>query len=149
MPDGPPTLIAINHDDYKAEHVGRLSDGRQFFLTRPFVPPVGGRASNEFVALFLFDAAGKLVEAKIDELGPRSTMDQEKARVAYDQRLRDLGEVSFERIEIAPFSIERFGTTFGLIARPPDEHRNSWCVELHPGNYLAFNEPWDRGDYDT
>ena len=37
MADKPPTLIAINHDDYHAEHVGRMSDGRQFFLTMPFV----------------------------------------------------------------------------------------------------------------
>ena len=31
-----PELIAIDHDDYHAEHVGRLPDGRQFFLTTPF-----------------------------------------------------------------------------------------------------------------
>ena len=54
MRDGRPDLIAINHDDYSARHVGRLPDGRQFFLTRPFEPPMGGRAGNEFVALFLF-----------------------------------------------------------------------------------------------
>ena len=35
MGDGRPELIAINHDDYHAEHVGRTADGRQFFLTRP------------------------------------------------------------------------------------------------------------------
>src|SRR5579862_5998252 len=115
MSDGPPELIAINHDDYHAEHVGHLSDGRQFFLTRPFEPPIGGRASNEFVALFLFDAEGKFLEARIDEFGPRKTMDQDKAREVYEQRLRELGEVRFDRIEVAPFSVERFGSTFGLI----------------------------------
>lgn len=53
MSQGQPALIAINHDGYHAEQVGRTPDGRQFFLTTPFEP--GGR---EFVALYLFDAAG-------------------------------------------------------------------------------------------
>jgi hypothetical protein len=65
----PPDLVAIDHDDYHAEHVGRTADGRQFFLTTPFEPAIGGSDGNEFVALYLFDAAGKLLEAKIDEFG--------------------------------------------------------------------------------
>ncbi len=24
-----------------------------------------------------------------------------------------------------------------------------WAVELQPGNYMAFFEPWESGDYDT
>jgi hypothetical protein len=24
-----------------------------------------------------------------------------------------------------------------------------WAVEVQPGNYMAFFEPWDSGDYDT
>src|SRR5688500_7198055 len=31
-----PKLVAINHDDHHARHVGRTEDGRQFFLTTPF-----------------------------------------------------------------------------------------------------------------
>ena len=30
--DARPALIAIEHDDYHAEYVGHLADGRQFFL---------------------------------------------------------------------------------------------------------------------
>ena len=33
-----PEKIAINHDDYHAEHIGRTKLGHQFFLTAPFVP---------------------------------------------------------------------------------------------------------------
>ena len=51
MADGPPETIAIDPDDYHAEHVGRTADGRQFFLTTPFEPAIGGRAGSEFVAL--------------------------------------------------------------------------------------------------
>jgi len=149
MVDGPPKIIAINHDDYHAEHVGRTADGRQFFLTTPFEPARGGRAGSEFVAMYLFDAAGKLLEARIDDFGPRASVDDGKRRQVYEQRLRELGDVTFERIEVAPFTVERFGTTFGLIPRPPEEEGESWWVELQPGNYMAFYEPWDSGDYDT
>jgi hypothetical protein len=149
MADGPPELIAIEHDEFHAEHVGRTADGRQFFLTTPFEAVIDGRADNHFVALFLFDDAGKLLEAKINQFGSRTPVNDQKRQDLYQQRLRELGDVSFERIEVAPFSIERFGTTFGLIPRPPEEDGDSWWVELHPGNYMAFHEPWDSGEYDT
>lgn len=149
MAEGPPHLVAINHDDYHAEHVGRTADGRQFFLTTPFEPAIGGRDGNEFVALYLFDEAGKLLEAKIDEFGPRATLDDDRRHEVYDQRLRELGDVGFGRIEVAPFALERFGTTFGLVLREPEDDEDVWAVEVQPGNYMAFFEPWDSGDYDT
>jgi len=147
--EGPPGLVAINHDDYCAKHVGRTADGRQFFLTTPFVPAAGARPGGEFVALYLFDAVGMLLEAKIDALGARSTVNEEERRRVYRQRLRDLGKVTFERIEVAPFAVERFGTTFGLVPREPEDEDDPWAVEVQPGNYMAFFEPWDSGDYDT
>lgn len=147
--DGPPQLIAINHDEYHAKHIRRTSDGRQFFLTISFEPETDRSAGEEFVALFLFDAQGKLLEAKIDRFGPRATMDDAKRRATYEKRLRELGKVAFQRIEVAPFSVRRFGTEFGLIPRPPEEKDDPWAVELQPGNSMAFFAPWDSGDYDT
>src|SRR5690242_10412222 len=151
MPSSPPKLVAINHDDYHAEHVGRTADGRQFFLTTPFEPAgaVGANEGGEFVALYLFDAAGKLLEAKIDAFGPRATMDKEERRRVYQQRLQELGDVTHERIEVAPFVVERFGTKFGLVLREPEDEEDVYAVEVQPGNYMAFFEPWDSGDYDT
>ena len=148
-PDGSPALVAINHDDYHARHVGRTADGRQFFLTTLFEPEMGRKAGNEFVALFLFDQRGKLIEAKIDQFGPRRTMDDEKRRAIYEARLRELGAVTFQRIEVAPFAVKRFGTRFGLIAQAPEEEDGEWVVELQPGNFMAFYKPWDSGEYDT
>jgi hypothetical protein len=29
-----------------------------------------------------------------------------------------------------------------------EEDGDEWCVEFHPGNFMAFYPPWD-GDYDT
>lgn len=48
-----------------------------------------------------------------------------------------------------PFALERFGTQFGLVASEVEDDPGVWTVELLPGNYMAFWEPWDSGDYDT
>lgn len=149
MEDGPPDIIAINHDDYHAEYVGRTADGRQFILTTPFEPASEGCQGSEFVALYLFDANGKLLDAKIEDFGPRASFDLEKRRELRDRCLQDLGDVTYDRIEVAPFAIERFGTTFGLVVREPEEGGDIWAVEMQPGNYMAFFEPWHYGEYDT
>lgn len=146
---GRPQLIAIDHDDYHAKYIGRTKDGRQFFLTPLFNSAIGGVGGNEFVALFLFDKRGRLCDAQIDEFGSRHSFDNQLIKDCIQKRLSSLGPVSFERIEVAPFLIEKFGTAFGLIAKPPETEDDSWCVELHPGNFMAFYEPWDSGEYDT
>jgi hypothetical protein len=147
--NGPPDTIAIEHDDYHAEHIGRTKDGRQFFLTTPFEPAIRGRDGSEYVALYVFDADGKLLEAKIDDFGPRAQMNVDQRKELCERRLKELGDVTFERIEVAPFAVERFGTTFGLVLRQPEEEGDPWAVEAQPGNYMAFFEPWDSGEYDT
>jgi len=149
MSDDRPTLIAINHDDYHAKYVGRTSEGRQFFLTTPFEPASGNQKGSEYVALYLFDRDGNLIEAKIDDFGPREALDDEQRRRCFDERLQDLGEVTYVRIEVKPFAVERFGTRFGLIASEPEDDDDVWAVEMQPGNYMAFFEPWESGDYDT
>lgn len=142
-----PKLIAIDHDSYHTEHIGRTRDGLQFFLTNPFVPANPNNPGREFVALYVFGAEGNLIEAKIDDFGPRASMDKAAADRVYATRLKELGEVSYERIEIAPFSLERFGVTFGLI--PDVDEEGVLSMILEPGDYMAFYEPWDSGDYDT
>ena len=147
--NGPPNIFAVEHDDYHAKYVGRTVDGPQFFLTTPFDAAISGRAGCQYLALFIFDRRGKLLEAKIDDLGPRASMDKDAASALRKERIKELGTISFERIEIAPFRVERFGREFGLIPRPPEEGGESWWVELLPGNCMAFHEPWDSGEYDT
>ena len=149
MSSRPPELIAINHDDYHAKYVGQLPDGRQFFLTTPFEPAVAGRHGSEYVALFVFDCEGKLIESKIDDFGSRDRLDHAARQSCCEERLQGLGEVTFGRIEIKPFAVQQFGTTFGLIPREPEVEEDIWAVELQPGNYMAFFEPWDSGEYDT
>ena len=144
-----PDIIAIDHDDYHASHIGRTVDGSQFFLTTPFVPAIGGSVGREFIALYLFDAEGRFNEARIDDLGTRAELDQESSRRVLEQRLTELGEVEYCRIEVRPFQVERFGITFGLVPRPPEDDGDGWWVETQPGDYMAFHEPWDSGEYDT
>ena len=103
----------------------------------------------EFLALYLFDDAGKLLDAKIENLGPRATLDEDRRVRLRDLWLAELGEVSYERVEVAPCSIKRFDIEFGLIVREPEDEEDVWAVEMQPGNYMAFFEPWDSGDYDT
>lgn len=148
MTDPQPVLFAIDHDDYAARYVGRTADGRQFFLTTPFVP-AGSTEGAEFLALYVFDAQGALLEAQIEALGPRGDLDAAACVARRDSLLAGLGEISFDRIEIAPFSVDRFGIQFGLVVREPEDDEDVWAVEAQPGNYMAFFEPWDSGEYDT
>jgi hypothetical protein len=143
-----PSLISINHDDYHARHIGRTSDGRQFFLTTPFVPATSS-PGREFIAIYFFDDDGRLLDAKIDDLGTREALDLDRAKDLYERRLDELGSVEVGGIKVQPFEVQRFGVTFGLISRSPEEDDDVWCVEVQPGNYMAFFEPWDSGEYDT
>ncbi len=145
----PPTLIAIDHDDYHASRVGHTSEGRQFFVAQPFIPAYGDAGGREFLAVYLFDKDGKLVDARIDDLGTRAALNRDQARCLLEGRMAELGPVEYGRIQLQPFTIERFGTTFGLVPRPPEDEGDGWWVELQPGNYMAFHEPWDSGEYDT
>jgi len=149
MSDQPPEKVAIEPDEYSARHIGRTADGSQFFLTTPFVPAIGDSAGREFVALYLFDGQGRFREARIDDLGTRAQMDKEDARRVFEQRLAELGSVDYCRIEVQPFQLDRYGTTFGFVLRPPEEEGWGWWVIVEPGDYMAFHEPWDSGEYDT
>jgi len=149
MHTNPPERVAINHDDYHANHIGTVSDGRQFFLTTPFEPASSSNPGCEYAALFMFDSAGEFLDAKIESFGARAEIDRDHAQAVYDGLLASLGEVTFQRIEVSPFSVQHNGTRIGLIVREPEDEDDDWAVELLPGNFMAFFEPWDSGDYDT
>jgi hypothetical protein len=149
MAKGPPKTVTINHDEYHAEFVGRTSDSRQFFLTIPFVPSIGRAPGREFIALYVFDKAGRLQSATIDDLGPRAKMDKAARLLRRDALLASLGKVRYQRIKVAPFRVEMFGVEFGFIAQPPEEPGQDWRVIVEPGNFMCFWPPWTSGDYDT
>ncbi|MCP4152710.1 MAG: hypothetical protein GY757_33555 [bacterium] len=143
-----PYKVAINHDDYHAAHIGKTKTGYQFFLTTPFEPAIIDEGC-EYIALFKFDLDGNHVESVIDKLGPRGSFSEEERKKKYFSRLNELGDIEYCRIEVKPFSVEKYGKKFGLITRVPENKEDVWAVELHPGNYMAFSAPWDNGEYDT
>ena len=144
----PPDIVPITHDDYHAQYVGELDDGRQFFITQAFVGAIGSNPGREFLATYLFHADGSLQDAVIDDLGTRDTMDKGAARALLAQRLSDLGELTYGDIAIRPFKVERFGVEFGLILWEPEEDDEDWTAHVEPGDCMAFFPPWD-GEYDT
>jgi hypothetical protein len=149
MAKGPPKSVALANDDYSAKYVGRTADGRQFFLTNSFVPAIGGDLGREFLALYLFDKNGALVDAQIEDLGARAHLDEDAARARQAALLESLGTVQYRKIKVAPFKVERFGVEFGFIPQPPEEAGDDWSVIVEPGNYMCFCPPWTSGDYDT
>jgi len=141
---GPPELISIEHDDYHAQYVGRTQQGQQFFITGPFIADVNQDRTylrREFLAVFLFDQAGDLVDSRVEEVSKNSDYLNLEAK-----RLAELGNFEFGGIKVKPFAVEHHGVMMGLI---PNKHYGRWWVELLPGNFMAFHEPWDDGEYDT
>lgn len=149
MSEGPPDLVALDPDESTARDVGAAEDGRRFFLTRPFVPGGGDAPGREFLALYLFDGQGRLIEARIEDLGTREGLDEAKAAATRGRWLASLGSTTPERIWVAPFRIERFGVEFGFIPQEPEDPDDDWCVVVEPGDFMCFWPPWTTGDYDT
>jgi hypothetical protein len=150
MAPQPPELITIEWDDDRASQVGKTVKGYQFFITTPFTPTLNDtNLGCEFIARYLFDAQGYLVEASIDSLGPRELLNEDQYQQLYWQRIHELGDVTYCHIQIRPFQVERFDTVFGLIVHTPRDDKDEWWVTVEPGDYMAFHEPWDSGHYDT
>lgn len=169
---GAPEVFLIEHDDYHAEYVGRTADQKQFFLTTPFEP-----LGHEFVALFLFDLKGHLIDSVIEDFGLRNEMDEDLRNRRVSELLAGLGPVTFRTIGIRPFAVEKFGIPFGFIPFPFEDtedpnyellgkaltgaygpaiamatkaiKRIKWSVSINPGDYMCFFAPWDQGTYDT
>lgn len=149
MSKRPPAFVALDHDDAYAKYVGTLADKRQFFLTKPYLPAPPGKSEHDFLALYIFDEYGALLDARIEDLGPRDKVDVNKARALRAEMLGSLGKYKPERIFMAPFRVEKFGVEFGLIAHPPKRLTDEWHVTVEPGHYMTFAPPWDSGQYDV
>ena len=141
----PPRFVGINHDDYDAQYVGKMTDGSQFFLTHPFAPSLGDKPGGSFIALYIFDAFGHLTEARVEQLIEVTQTQLDAMTQAW---LASLGKYRFADISVAPFCVEKYGQQFGLIFEAEDDEEVGAWVTVQPGNYMAFSPPWD-GEYDT
>jgi predicted DNA-binding WGR domain protein len=148
----PPRFVRINHDDYHAQYVGRTAGGDQFFLTFPFAPGDEAQPGGNYIALYVFDEFGLLKDARIHSEQALGLATQTAVQAFAAAELASLGKVKFGDIKVAPFVVEKFGRPFGLVFDPgspeDDEDEPYLCVTVEPGNYMAFNPPWE-GDYDT
>lgn len=141
-----PDRFTIMPDDYHAQLAGTAGDGRRFFITTPFEPATPTDPGNEFVALFLWKPDGSFDEIDVDAFGPREQLAENDHQDALERRIARLGEFTIEPISVAPFAVASHGTTFGFV---PQEYEGLVSVTLQPGDYMAYTEPFDSGEYDT
>lgn len=150
VPGLPPRFVRINHDDYHAKYVGKTGEGDQFFLTFPFVPHTDTQPGVDYIALYMFDEFGILKASTIVSEQAQGLKTQTEVGAFVETLLQGLGTHRFADIRVAPFAINHAGQVFGLVFDPgePDDDDPYVCVTAEPGDYMAFNPPWD-GDYDT
>jgi hypothetical protein len=140
-----PEKIRLIPDDWHILHVGRLVDGRLFWVDSQ-LDPAGG-ATKDFVCTFIFGQDGRLMEHSIELIGVRDSYPERSVAKAIDRHVAALGDHSATDIWVRPFSVESNSAVFGLIPRQTDG--GEWRVEFMPGNTLSFYAPWEAGEYDT
>lgn len=143
--DAAPERIRLIPDQWHIHNVGRLSDGRLFFVDSQL--DAAGGVTKDFVCTFIFDQDGHLVEHSIELVGDRGAYPEGSVSMLISRHLAALGDRALTDIWVRPFRVESSGTVFGLIPRRI-EH-GGWRVEFMPGNTLSFYPPWEAGEYDT
>jgi hypothetical protein len=128
------------------KYVGRTFDERLFFLTSPWIPENLNEPRREFVALYIFDFEGNLIDAEIDERENPESFEEEEQLMR--RRLKQLSKKTYRCIRVVPFGIYKYGIEFGLIPFQ-SEVNGDWWVNMQPSNYMAFCAPWDNGEYFT
>jgi|SRR5579871_554858 len=140
-----PEKIHLIPDRFHIQNVGKLSDGRLFFIDSQLDP--NGGVTKDFVCTFVFDRNGNLVDHSIELIGERGKYPKQSVRDRMDRHLARLGIRAISDIWVKPFSVESNGVAFGLI--PRQVPGGQWRVEFMPGNTLSFYPPWSAGGYDT
>jgi hypothetical protein len=140
-----PQKIRLVPDGWHIRNVGRLSDGRLFFVDGQLDYVAG--ITRDFVCTFLFDQDGNLVDHSIELIGVRGRYPDERRTTALSQHLAALGDRTRTDIWVRTFNVESNGAVFGLIPRATE--CGEWRVEFMPGNTLSFYPPWPAGEYDT
>jgi len=140
-----PEKVRLIPDAWHIRNVGRLSDGRLYFVDSQLDYDSG--STRDFVCTFLFGADGSLVEHSIELIGTRGSYPDGSVGDALKRHLQALDVGMPTDIWVRPFSIDNNGAIFGLI--PRRTKAGEWRVEFMPGNTLSFYPPWEAGEYDT
>src|SRR4051794_17102761 len=142
-----PNRFTIVPDDYHVPYAGTAEDGRKFFLSDELF-----NGDSAYVGLFLWNADGTFDEVRVDEVPRPGGLPAGQARPAgaqalVDARLAALGDYVLEPIEVEPFSRVVDGVTFGW--KVGRYESGSYHINVEPGDFIAYNPPWDGLGYDT
>lgn len=69
------------------------------------------------------------------------------ARALVKARLAELGDYVLEPIEVEPFTEKVDGVTFGWKIGQSDD--GTHFINVAPGDFIAYYEPWDGLGHDT
>lgn len=142
-----PERFTIVPDDHHVPYAGTAEDGRKFFLSEELFSSESG-----YVGLFLWNADGTFDEVRVDDVSRPTGLPPGQAAPAgadalVDARLAELGKYVLEPIEVEPFTEKIDGVTFGWKVGQYDD--SSYYINIEPGNFIAYYEPWDGLGYDT
>jgi hypothetical protein len=148
VPGQRPERFTIVPDDYHVPYAGTAADGRRFFLSEELF---SFRGSRSYVGLFLWNADGSFAEVKVDEVTrpdgvPPGQAVPAGAEELVAARLAELGDYVLEPIEVEPFLAEVDGVKFGWRV---SRFEGEYGINIEPGDFIAYYEPWDGLDYDT
>lgn len=147
-----PERFTIVPDDYHVPYAGTAEDGRRFFLSESLFTyrhPEGG--SSSYVGLFLWHPDGTFDEVRVDTLErpegvPPGQAVPAGAEDLVEARLAELGDYVLEPIVVEPFLVKVDGVRFGWrVSRFDDD----FTINVEPGDFIAYYQPWDGQEYDT
>lgn len=143
----PPERFTIVPDDYHVPYAGTAEDGRKFFLSEELFD-----GDSAYVGMFLWNADGTFDEIRVDAVDrpgglPPGQAGRSGQEDLVDARLAELGEYVLEPIEVEPFTEDVDGVTFGWNL---DQYEDgTYFINIVPGDFIAYYEPWDGLGYDT
>ncbi len=142
-----PERFTIVPDDYHVPYAGTAEDGRKFFLSEELFS-----RGSAYVGLCLWNADGTFDEVRVDTVSrpgglPPGQAGPAGAKALLEARLAELGDYRLEPIEVEPFTERIDGVTFGWEV---DQYEGGPCsINIEPGNFIAYYEPWNGLEYDT
>lgn len=144
--NSPPERFTIVPDDYHVPYAGTAEDGRKFFLSQELFA-----GERNYVGLFLWAADGTFDEVRVDAFRrPEGVPPGQAVPAGADElveaRLAELGSYVLEPIVVEPFLAEVGGEEFGWRFRHDD---GPPMLNIEPGDFIAYYEPWDGLEYDT
>ncbi len=148
--------ILLIPDRYHLIDVGQLNNGNNYWIDVQLNSE--GMDTRDFLATYIFDKAGKLIDSDITDLGLRSNPNAVPAKDAIRRQKSKIGVRrtgifgrKSKSFWVQPFSVTAHGLVFGLVVREPEEDDEEMppMVDAMPGRTLVFYPPWEDGQYDT